>query len=1343
MKILNRILLIFLVLAFLILYGGWRFIHSERFSREASIRVSKILTQKIGAKLNFTDVRFSLFPLSTTFKNVIILKNDPALLDVSIQAKDLEVAFTYSSFIASELEIDEVSIREGAIKLVINKKTNDDIVFRNLKTREFFSKYNEILSQIPVRLNIISLEKVQLDVDQTSLFVNHVAISPQRLKARIKADVSDLKIAHDSLEIGPVELTKLQLLASLEKDEWKVDILKLTRGEDLLELSGVASNEDGPLHFKSTGKLNARAENVLGIFKTFPKDITSIKGHAKGIFETSGIVDAQDFTVTATVQDVDTVWIKLKTVDVTMSKRKNFLIAQKLLATNGAERYQLKMPQVFYDLNAQQFTNFNFSLRLQNAYTDTFLYAVKDSLGTLKSHLSGDLEASLFADKAVFTMKDLMQIKNFRLASSDKKTDILKNSGIVLENSTITINHDFSVNIDLKATMPNSKIWAKGKISDKGIDVITTDSKIDMQSFGPIAGIYLKGSGATGFKVSGPLNKVVFDFDIDWSNFSVMDFNLGKVKSNFSLDLETLTLNIHSYEGVFNKTNYTAQGNFVFTGPGEGINLQTDFLTTNFTDARKMFHLVFKNIKLPVEPEFNFEARYTIKGGFDLPNLKVEGTIKGTDLKVANEEAEKIALKFTLNKSLLNFKQMKINKSRGELNANATINLDNNYIELNGTTAGLRLRDFNFYRRLSLEYDGDIFLDFDGSGTTEDFSSRFKTRVANAFIGNMPATTSSAIFYVNTNDIITNASLLGGKVKVDSLMSFKTGIAAIKSSIDTNDLKEFLGVFSSHNMTDKNISGKLKAQLNTQISLGSFGVRKFLLNIDQLNLQKGDINLSIDPKFNSIEVDDGLVKKWDLRLKDGNEYILSKGKNISNGVIALEHRFALKASLLEIFTDHIEKATGVIKGNDQVILDKKITIKEFNLHGDDHSLKVKNIPGFLTNLDYTVVKKGEVFEVARMSGNYGEGEFKVNGKIIFDDLYPEVALTYQVDRSTIPLFKRSSVLINSSGTLTGTDLPYKLNGKVTFMHGEFLDDPADLMKEDKVSIDEYKKYLPEKNFLGNRRIIDLNVSFETANPIVVKNNMAEVYVKGSGQVTGDILSPEINTRLEVVPNISKFKFKGHDFALSQGYVEIRDRGKNRISDLKFIGVAKISEYDMKLDLSGSISKVNVDLSSEPSLSKEDLLSLLTLGVTSDMSKNLEASERKFVTTVGIGTLLVDQLKINEDLNSSLGVKLSVQPEFKEDETTLIQGKSAVSEGSTSRLKSATKIKINKKINNRVDVSLSSTIGGSLEQKQEMNINLNINKNFSLEGIYEVKPTEDENTTTPNSLGADLKWRKSF
>lgn len=1331
-------------MSFLTLYSGWRFIHSEKFSREASMKVSGLLTKKAGAKLSFAGVKFSLFPLSTTFKNVKIYKNDREDFNIAIEADELEVAFTYSSFISSDLEIDEFSLKNGFIHIFSYKKNAPEIILRNLNTREIFIKYTEALTGIPVHLNLFSIEKIKLKIDNFSMDVNKLTFSPQRLKARLKGDVSNVIIAHEKKDFPQVELSNIQFLGIMQRDEWRINELKIQHKENELNMNGVAFNENNILNFNSKGSFKFKADRGLSTLKFLPKDIQSIEGEVEGGFSSTGAIDAPDGVVTFNAKNVITDWINLEKINGIVSKNKNFIIANKMSAVNGDELYLLKKAETFFDLKKEKFTNFNFNLQLKNAYTDTFFKSLKDSLGTLKGSLSGDVDVSLFEDKALFTIKDKIQIADFRLTSDDGKKDILKNAGFSLDNSLITINHDFSVNVDAKVLMPNSRIQAKGKISEKGIDISITDSTIDMKSFGPISGVSIEGAGPVAVKVSGPLDNVVFDFNVDWNNLSFVDLYFGKVKADFSLDLKKLVLDIRSLDGVYNKSNYAASGVLGFDGETEGMDITIDFKNSNFSDARKMLNLVFKDLKLPVIPEFDFSSKYSIKGGFDLESLKVEGQIRGSDLKIAGEEAEKINLDLSLSNSLLALRKIKINKSRGELNSNININLNNNYVELSGSTKNLRLRDFNFYRELRLEYDGDLGLDFDGSGTTEDFTSRFKTKVTNTFIGNMPASSSSAIFYINSNDIVTTGSLLGGKIKVDSLLSYKSGIASIKASVDTNDLRELLGVFSSHNMADKGISGNVKAQVNMQVSTGSLGVRKFLLNFDQLNFEKGDVRLAVEPNFNRIQVEDGIVKKWDLRLRDGKEYILSSGRNISNGVIALEHRFALKASLLEIISEQIERATGVIKGSDLIVLDKKLNVKKFNLYGENHSLKIKGLPGFITNLNYNITKKGEDFDVIKIGGGYGEGKFNIAGKITFDDMYPEVALSYQVERSTIPLFKRSGVLINMNGTITGTSLPYKLNGKVLFMHGEILDDPADLMKDDKVTIDGYKKYLPEKSFLGNKEIVALNLSFDVLNPVVVKNNMAEVYIKGSGLVTGDIQSPELNIRLETIPNISKFKFKGHDFALNQGYFEIRDHGKNRISDLKFTGVAKISDYDMKLDLSGSTSKVNIDLSSEPALSKDDLLSLLTLGVTSDMSKNLDAGERRFVTTVGIGTLLVDQLKINEDLNATLGVKLSVQPEFKEDETTLIAGKSAVSEGSTSRLKSATKIKINKKISNKIDVSLSSTIGGSLEQKQEMNINLKINKNFSLEGVYEVKPTEEESTTTtPNSLGADLKWRRSF
>lgn len=1342
MKLLNKILIVFLVISFLTLYGGWRFIHSKKFSENISVKVSKILTEKAGAKLNFTGVAFSLFPLSTTFKNVTISKHDPKLFDLDLSAKELEVAFTYSSFIASELEIDEVNVREGSAAFKIYKKSEDDIILRELKTREIFAKYLGILSSIPVRFNIITLENMKVAVDEYSGHVSRLSLSPQKKQLRVKAEIKDVLIRDKVFGETGFSLSQARVLGSLERDELRIDSLDVGKDANTLALNASLFNKGDTLFITSKGNLKADFQEVIKDVRNLPAVMKGISGLVDGNFDASGVVDDPDVNLSFKAQDVVTEWIKLKNAEGTISKNKNELVVQSLYATNGEEVYQLKKSQAFYDLVKKEFTNFRFSLSVKDALTGTFLYSIRDSLGTLKGSLTGDIEASLYDDRAVFEIKPKTYLKSFRLTSADGKSDILKNAGFFMDGTSFVIHEDNSVDIDATITMPNSLIRAKGVINNKGVNVDVKDSRIDMASFGPVAGIKISGKGPTQVKIAGPFDNILFNFGIDWNDFNIVDLNFGKVKSDFSLSLKEMALKIHSLEGNFNRSIFSASGSLGFN-PGAGMDLKIDFTKTNFSDAKKMYDLVFKNLKLPVDPEFNFSTSYTVKGGYDVASLRIEGQIKGSDLIIGEEDAQGISLNFSLIKNILAFKQVRITKSRGSVNADAEINLATNVITVNGSSKGLRLRDFNTYRKLNLEYDGDFVLDFDGSGTTKDFNSKFKTRVVNAFIENTPATSSNAIIYINSNDVVINGALLGGKVKIDSLISFKTGIAAIKSSIDTVDINEFLGVFSGHNISERGITGAIRARLNTQISLNSLGIRRFFLDIDQLSLKKGDINITVDQKFKSIEVDGGIVKRWDLRFKDGNEFFQSKGRNISNGIIAIDQRFALKASLMEIFTDYIDRASGILKGENTLILDKKISVKEFSLYGDDHSFKIKNVPGFITNLDYTITKNGKAFEVSRMSGNYGEGDFKVGGKVVYEDKYPQVNLDYRIERSTIPLFKRSNLLVSSTGVLVGVEPPYKLNGKVSLMYGQFLDDPSDFMDDGKVNIDEYKKYLPEKDVFGKKGILELNVSFETVNPLTLKNNLAEVYIKGNGQVTGNIQSPELNTRLEIVPNVSKFKFKGHDFILSQGHVDIKDRGKNRVSDLKFMGQARISDYDMKLDLSGTINKVNIDLSSEPALSKEDLLSLLTFGVTSDMSKNLEAGERRFVTTVGIGTLLVDQLKINEDLNSSLGLKLSVQPEFKEDETALIQGKSAVSDGSASRLKSATKIKVNKKITNKVDVSLSSTVGGSLEQKQEMNVNFNINKSFSVEGVYEVKPTENENANTPNSMGADLKYRWSF
>ena len=126
--------------------------------------------------------------------------------------------------------------------------------------------------------------------------------------------------------------------------------------------------------------------------------------------------------------------------------------------------------------------------------------------------------------------------------------------------------------------------------------------------------------------------------------------------------------------------------------------------------------------------------------------------------------------------------------------------------------------------------------------------------------------------------------------------------------------------------------------------------------------------------------------------------------------------------------------------------------------------------------------------------------------------------------------------------------------------------------------------------------IRLDIGAVADGTIQVRNNLAEADIKGEFRVVGDTDRVVILGSFDVLKGVVTYGKNRYD--LTRGSMEFQD--PRRINPgLDFRAETKVGNINIFVTVSGSLEKVEVDLASDPPYSKNDIVSLLSLGVTSE------------------------------------------------------------------------------------------------------------------------------------------------
>jgi autotransporter translocation and assembly factor TamB len=245
--------------------------------------------------------------------------------------------------------------------------------------------------------------------------------------------------------------------------------------------------------------------------------------------------------------------------------------------------------------------------------------------------------------------------------------------------------------------------------------------------------------------------------------------------------------------------------------------------------------------------------------------------------------------------------------------------------------------------------------------------------------------------------------------------------------------------------------------------------------------------------------------------------------------------------------------------------------------------------------------------------------------------------------------------------------------------------------------------------------VRLDVNAIADGTIRIKNNLADMYAKGEFKVAGDVSRVIILGAFDVTEGT--VEYQGNRYDLKRVSVEFQDPRRNN-PRLDARAETKKGNVTVTVSVTGTLDKYEVDLASDPPLSKNDIVSLLSLGVTSQALAGSEGA-----VGAGVASSLVlgpYKGRFEEGVKGIVRLdKFAIEPAF-----------------SASTKSFEPKFIVGKSFGDRFSVSVSTSVGTTAESSATAEYKL-------LENVFLSGAWESATTTSEGDLGADVKIRYRY
>jgi len=1314
-------------------------LQSDMLGRNISKTINKITQDQFKTKVAFDKIEFQLFPPGLKVKNVdLSFKNND--LKIDLKSYSLGAYIDLRDVFQEKPTISELLISDSILNITYknknknkNPETKNNDEFEKIQTTKMIQLVNDLL---PINLSKINIEEMNIKYNELKQKIKSLVLRKRRRDIKVRAMLYSVDLSKVSNQ--DIKVDQLSTLIVLSDNKIGIKGLNLRKGVNELSFKGSMKNDFKNIDIDGSATLIAEISEVkkyadLSKVGDLEKGIVNLKSKIK--YSQNNIDVKANLNIKNFVTDFcygDEIVLKIRANNSAVNINEFSL-------KNNDELLTLSKPFIFYNFNTRKFIEETVKVETKSFRLKNALYYLRENLSVLKGEITGPISFNLKENGFNIMIENDLRINNLYLG--DLKKPILSIAqGRLSKTSFKILDGEFTMesNIDL----PNTSLKATGKISDGLVQFDVMDANVDFDDFGKFAGFEIRGKGKLGLVYSN-MEGNVLKLMPKLRDFEFEEYKLANIDTDLVFNFDTSEILIRNLSASQGKANYRGSSLINYKTLEIDTNIQID--SNRYKDIKTTLSPLLGTLDFIPEDIFgNWNVDVRVMGKMTIEDLVVKAQLRGLNNYIYDESFEKIKFDLNLLKEKIGINNIDFKKSTGSIKGDFNYDMRSSYSEYEIYLKSIPFRELNIIDKSPIEMEASL----NGSivGKTTRAGSVIKTDLSleDTFIAGRNVNNSYLNAKIDKDVYDLNVSLFGGEFKLLSkLFSNKKDQSQIQLSVDTSDIPLYFSILKFVDKTTLDIEGRVR--MNSELDFPGLNYTKsnFKLVLNEFVFKKDRVDIeylyrSDNPQF---AINNGEISNWDLELEGRKFYLISKGKGDLKNSFKITNDFKIDASVLETMNRVISRSNGTFRG--------KVNFFNKGKEQDYEATVISNNLAFTTSYLPTEIKDTKLFLdyrdstifVRKLNAQLSAGEVSLSGKIGLENVIPNFDLDLVVKEAGFPILKKSNIVLSGNTNLLGNKPPYTLSGDVIVERMLIINDINDFTSGRDAIIKKQYDYLPTNQSSQFNNYLNFNVNVTTRTPLRLSNSFADIGMVGDLQLLGGENDPKLVGSLSLAPRVNKITFKNNEYILSKGNVFFYQQNKIQNPELDFIAASTINDYKVNLKVFGPVKTFNLELSSTPALAQEDIFSLIAFGYTKDLSANLSDAERESMTQAGVGSILFDSFKINETLKSEFGLQVNLGTQIQQDESSLLNQRG----NDGTRVRSATTIEVKKKLTEAMNLSVSSTVGGSAGQKQSMNLNYNINKKVSVEGVYETRtaPEGEEAIINDTSLGADVKVRWSF